>query len=185
MRGDILTNGQQGKSTGSPGSTASHASGKTAAEDIDRLCVVSRKGLWGLCAFLAASIIAFLCRDQSLTGCLDPGLREQLGPAPPDIFVTAILVVSTLSALVVIAGRIYDGREPGSTWVHLAFRLVFYLLYFAVDSLSEHFHAAFISGLAVMALQHYSIWDFTSRAIEKRMAVWFKPTACGRGCGRR
>ena len=189
MRGDILGNGEQGKSTGAWEPVANRASGSpgqhTATDDIDRLYVHSRRGLWGICFFLAASIIAFVYRDHGLTGCLGPVLREQLGLAPPVFLVTAILVVSTLSALVIIAGRIYNGRKPGSTWINLVFWLFFYLLFFAVDSLSEHFHAVFTSGLAIMALQHYSIWDFTSRAIEKRLAFRLHPTPWGGGVGRR
>ncbi|HEY6837435.1 MAG TPA: hypothetical protein VI389_01700 [Geobacteraceae bacterium] len=142
-------------------------------DDLDRLYVSSRRGLWGVFIFLAVSIVAFFCRDFTLSGAVPPGFRELLGPAPPVILITIVLAVSTASSLIVIAGRIHAGREPGSTWKHLFFRLFFYLLYFLVDSLSTHFHAVFISGVVVLALQHYNIWTYTGRAIEHAM------TRCG------
>ena len=87
------------------------------------------------------SIVAYQLRDQTLTGCLSSAFREQLGPAPPDILIDILQLVSTFSSLILIAGKIYDGRTagdswtPGNTWAHLGFRLVFFPLYFIADSL--------------------------------------------------
>ena len=168
MRMHILKSDEQGSVAERPNGPAGR---KTIRNDIDRLYAISRKGLWGLLIFLAASFVAFSFREQGLTGIFTPGFRELLGPAPPIILVNIILGISTLSSLIVIGGRIYHGREPGNTWTHLSFRLFFYLLYFVVDSLADHFHAVFISGLVVLALQHYNIWSYTGRAIEMRMTV--------------
>ena len=151
---------------------------KTINAEIDRLYICSRKGLWGLAIFLVASIVAFQFRDQTLTGCLSSAFREQLGPAPPEILIDILQVVSTFSSLILIAGKIYDGRVPGNTWMHLGFRLVFFPLYFMADSLGAHFDFVFVSGLVVLALQHYNIWNYASRAIEKKMTVWDQLNAC-------
>lgn len=153
---------------------------KTIKADIDQLYVCSRKGLWGLAIFLLASIVAYHFRDQTLTGCLSTALRAQLGPAPPEILVDILQVVSTFSSLVLISGRIYDGRMPGNTWMHLGFRLVFFPLYFVCDSLGAHFDFVFVSGLVVLALQHYNIWNYAQHAIEKKMTLWEQLSACNR-----
>jgi len=181
MKRDIYNSSDQGKQnhTQDPSMKRPYAERKNLRNDIDRLCVASRKGLWGLLIFLAASIIAFSCRNHGLTNCLTPAFRELLGPAPPIILVNIILGISTLSSLIIIGGRIYHGREPGNTWTHLFFRLLFYLLYFVVDSLFDYYHAIFISGLVVLALQHYNIWSYTSRALDMKttvvgLAVWQK-----------
>jgi len=152
-----------------------YIAGKEAGNDIDRLFVASRKGLWGLLIFIAASIIAFYFRDQGLTSCLPPDIREMIGPVPPMFLVNLVVWVSTFSSLIIIGGRIYHGREPGKTGTHLFFRLLFYLLYFAVDSLSGYYHALFISGLVVLALQHYNIWNYTSRTIDMKTLVVESP----------
>lgn len=156
-------------------------------EDLDKLHENSRKGLWSLIIFLAVSIAVFFCRDLTLTGCLSTAVRAQLGAAPPGTLIDILQLVSTFSSLIIIAGKIYDGRTagktwtPGSTWMHLAFRLVFYPLYFTADSLGAHFDFVFVSGLVVLALQHYNIWHYYSLAIENKMTVWDNLSACNRG----
>lgn len=153
---------------------------KALYDDINKLCVCSRKGLWGLLIFLATSILVFYCHDQGLSSCISPEFREQLGPAPPVILVNILMGISVLSSLILIGGRISQGLEPGNTWMHLFFRLLFYPVYFVIDALSGYYHAVFISGLIVLALQHYNIWSYATKGIDKKMiavnnlAVWQK-----------
>lgn len=153
---------------------------KAVEADIDKLYTCSRKGSWALVIFFAASIVAFYCRDYTLTGCLSAAVREQLGAAPPDILIDILQLVSTFSSLIIITGGIYDGRMPGNTWAHLGFRLLFFPLYFIADSLRAHFDFVFVSGLVVLALHHYNIWMYASRAIEKKMTLSAQLSACER-----
>lgn len=176
-------NSEQGKPAGAqkPATDPCEGAGEKAIRnDIDKLCVKSREGLWGLLIFLTVSVMIFSFRDQGITSCLDPGFRASLGPAPPLFLVNILMGISIFSSLVLIGGRVFHGWEPGNTWTHLFFRLLFYLLYFIVDSLSDYYHAVFISGLVVLALQHYNIWSYASKAItdkltvEESLAVWQK-----------
>ena len=162
---------------------------KSIEADIDKLFIDSRKGMWALVIFLGVSIVAFQLRDQTLTGCLSAAFREQLGPAPPETLIDILQFVSTFSSLILIAGRIYDGSKPGntwtpgSTWAHLGFRLVFYPLYFIADCLGAHFAMVFISGIVVLGLQHYNIWNYSTRVIEEKLTLWDHLIACERsGC---
>jgi hypothetical protein len=148
--------------------------------DIDGLYCLSRKGLWSIFFFLAASALALHFRGLTLSGSLPAGLMEQLGPTPPVMLVNAVLGVSTICSLIAIAGKIHENRRPGNTWVHLGFRMFFYLLYFIANSLDEYFYVVFISGLAVISLQHYNVWNYCSRAIESRMDAGGGMTACNR-----
>jgi hypothetical protein len=106
---------------------------------------------------------------------------EQLGPAPDVILINIVLGVSTFCSLVIIGGRIYNDQRPSNTWTHLWFRVFFYLLYFISGSLNDHFNVAFISGIVVLALQHYNNWNYYLRDIESKMNEWNDLHTCGKG----
>ena len=133
---------------------------------IDDLYNHLRSGLWGVFIFLGASVIALYFNKHSLAGSLPADIMEQLGSTPPVILINCVFGASTLSSLISIAGRIYHNREPGKTSTHLWFRVFFYLLYFVSGALSDYFDVVFISGLVVLGLQHYNVWNYYMRAIE-------------------
>ena len=133
---------------------------------IDDLYKNSRSGLRGVFIFLAVSAIAFYFNERSLVGALPASIMEQLGSTPPVLLINCVFGTSTLSSLISIAGRIYYNRKPGKTSTHLLFRVLFYLLYFISGALSDYFNMVFISGLVVLGLQHYNVWNYYMRAIE-------------------
>jgi hypothetical protein len=165
----VTTHGEQLKASSENGSngSASHRPYQPNEATIDDLYNSSRSGLRGLFIFLCASAIAFYFNEYSLSGSLPANIMEQLGSAPSVILVNCVFGASTLSSLISIAGKIYNGREPGNTSTHLWFRVSFYLLYFISGALSNHFNVVFISGLVVLGLQHYNVWNYYMRAIEK------------------
>lgn len=136
---------------------------------IDVLHNNSRSGLRGVFLFLCASIVALYFNEYSLAGSLPAGIMALLGSTPPVILVNCVFGASTISSLISISGKIYHGREPGNTTTHLCFRVFFYLLYFISGTLSDYFNVVFISGLVVLGLQHYNVWNYYMRAIEKSM----------------
>jgi hypothetical protein len=133
---------------------------------IDNLYKNSRSGLRGVLIFLAASAIAFYFNEHSLAGSLPTNIMVQLGSTPPVFLINCVFGASALSSLISIAGKIYYNREPGKTSTHLWFRVFFYLLYFISGALGDYFSVVFISGLVVLGLQHYSVWNYYMRAIE-------------------
>lgn len=137
--------------------------------NIDDLHNRSRSGLRGLLIFLAASTVALYFSEHSLGGLLPAGIMDQLGSTPPVFLINCVFGASTLSSLIIIAGRIHDGRKPGNTSTHLWFRVFFYMLYFISGALSDYFNMVFISGLVVLGLQHYNVWNYYLRAIEISM----------------
>ena len=139
---------------------------QTAEETIDVLFDNSRSGLLGLFIFLVASAIALFFKEHSLAGSLPANIMEQLGSTPSVILINCVFGASTVSSLICIAGRIYYDREPGNTSTHLWFRVFFYLLYFISGALGDYFNVVFISGLVVLGLQHYNVWNYYMRAIE-------------------
>jgi hypothetical protein len=146
--------------------SAAHQHDQTTESTIDDLYNNSRSGLRGLFIFLGASTIALYFNEHSLAGSLPADFMDQLGSTPPVILVNCVFGASTLSSLISIGGRIYHDREPGKTSTHLWFRVFFYLLYFISGALSDYFNVVFISGLVVLGLQHYNVWNYYMRAIE-------------------
>jgi hypothetical protein len=134
---------------------------------IDDLYNNSRSGLRGLLIFLGASAIALFFIEHSLAGSVPADIMDQLGSTPSVILINCVFGESTISSLISIAGRIYHGLEPGKTSTHLWFRMFFYLLYFISGAMSNYFNVVFISGLVVLGLQHYNVWNYYMRAIEK------------------
>jgi hypothetical protein len=145
---------------------AAHQHTHSADATIDDLYNNSRCGLWGIFIFLAASAIALFFNEQSLAGSLPANIMDRLGSTPPTILVNCVFGASTISSLISIAGRIYHDREPGKTSTHLWFRVFFFLLYFISGDLANYFNVVFISGLVVLGLQHYNVWNYYMRAID-------------------
>jgi len=145
---------------------ATHQDDQNVEATINDLYNNSRSGLRGLFMFLTASAIALYFNERSLAGSLSANVMEQLGSTPPVILVNCVFGASTLSSLISIAGRIYYNRKPGNTSTHLWFRVSFYLLYFISGALGDYFNVVFISGLVVLGLQHYNVWNYYMRAIE-------------------
>ncbi|HXE95621.1 MAG TPA: hypothetical protein VN642_04410 [Dongiaceae bacterium] len=133
---------------------------------IDDLYNNSRSGLRGLFIFLCASAIALFFIEHSLAGSVPADIMDLLGSTPSVILVNCVFGASTISSLISITGRIYHGLEPGKTSTHLWFRMFFFLLYFTSGALSDYFNVVFISGLVVLGLQHYNVWNYYMRAIE-------------------
>ena len=123
-------------------------------------------GLWGLFVFLVASSVALYYNEQSLAGSIPADIMDQLGSTPSVILVNCVFGASTVSSLIIIGGRIYHDLKPGKTSTQLWFRMFFYLLYFISGALGDYFNVVFISGLVVLGLQHYNVWNYYMRAIE-------------------
>lgn len=147
-------------------SCAVHQQPQRSDANIDVLYNNSRSGLRGLLIFLIASTIALYYNEHSLAGSIPGNIMDLLGSTPPVILINCVFGASTVSSLIIIAGRIYNNREPGKTSSHLWFRVFFYLLYFISGALGDYFNVVFISGLVVLGLQHYNVWNYYMRAIE-------------------
>ncbi len=146
--------------------------------NIDALHARSRQGLWGIAAFILISIGALLCRDLSiLEACPEP-LREILGCTPPAFMIHIILAISTISALILIAGRMESGVEPGSIWSQLLYRSIFYLVYFLSDVLAAGFAPIFLCGLSVLLFEYFHIWRTSASSIReereqlRKLSLW-------------
>ncbi|KAF0214765.1 MAG: hypothetical protein FD174_4309 [Geobacteraceae bacterium] len=159
---------------------------ETILDNINTLHALSRRGLWGVAAFLLISIIALLCRDINILETFPENIRVILGCAPAPYLIHAVLAVSTISALIIIAGRVGNEAEPGSIWSQLGHRSAFYLFYFFSNALDKSFMVTFLAGLTVLLLEHYHIWSHYSRVIQKekellkKLSLWPLLASVGR-----
>lgn len=140
-------------------------------QDLDRLYRKYRSGLWGICVYLIVTLFAICFKEQSLAAVLAPQIMQKLGAVPPVSMAVTVLWISTLSALTVISGRLFHGTEPASTRTQVAFRVGFYILFFVVGGLSQWFNELFVSGLVVLALQHYNVSSYYAKKIDMNLAV--------------
>ncbi len=164
-----IGHGKLPKASTGPGKydNAAQQSDSTIGATMDDLYSKSRSGLLGVFLFLGASVCALYFSERSLANSLPTDIMEMLGSTPPVLLVNCVFGASTFSALISIGGRIYHNLEPGKTSTHLWFRVFFYLLYFISGALSSYYDVVFISGLVVLGLQHYNVWNYYQRAIEK------------------
>lgn len=164
-----ISNKKQKNISAGNDSNSEHRKHQNSDANIDDLYINSRSGLWGVLIFLAASAVALYYSKHSLASTLPADIMEQLGSTPPVFLINCVFGASTLSSLIIIAGRIYNDREPGKTSTHLWFRMFFYVLYFISGAMGEYFNVVFISGLVVLGLQHYNVWNYYMQAIEANM----------------
>lgn len=135
-------------------------------QQLNLLYSKSRSGMWGMFIYLLISAFAYHFKEQSLATILPADVMSSLGAVPPVFMASCILWLSTISALIIIAGRLYHGTKPSATIVHLSFRAAFYLLFFTVGGLSQCYNTIFISGIIVMTLQHYNVLAYYTKRIE-------------------
>lgn len=147
-------------------------------DSINTLHANSRRGLWGIAAFLLISIIALLCRDVNVLDAFPEHVRVILGNPPSPYLIHVVLAVSTISALIIIAGRLADNGTPGRIWSQLGHRSAFFLLYFFSNALDKNFLLIFLAGMAVLLLEHYHTWRYYSGEIQKekellkKLSLW-------------
>jgi hypothetical protein len=131
----------------------------------------SHMGICGICVYLAASLLAFHFKEQSLTEILPASLMGKLGTVPPIFMAVVLMWVSTVSALTVIIGRLYFRTPPSATMSHVAFRIGFFVLFFVIGGLGQYVNEIFISGLVVLTLQHYNVYNYYMQKIENKFII--------------
>ncbi|SNB47610.1 hypothetical protein [Geobacter sp. DSM 9736] len=133
--------------------------------EIDSLYASSRRGLWNLAAFLLISILFLLIKDIAVLDLFPEHVREIIGAPPAPYLIHIILGVSTISGLIIVAGRLLNDVQPGRKYEQLAHRSAFYIFYLLSSSLPSTFLFVFSAGVAVLLLEHYQISAYYKAAI--------------------
>lgn len=132
---------------------------------IDGLYVTSRRGLWRLLLFLVISTVALYFKNFDLFAVLPGNVQEMLGAPPPPDMIHIVLAVSTISALILIAGRTTGDAKAGPGWLQFGMSAAFYPLYAVSNVLNQAFPVIFAAGLLILVLEYAAIWAQASRAI--------------------
>ena len=135
--------------------------------NLDRLYALSRRGLWRLFLFLLISLAALCSGDFDLLAMVPDGLRPIIGAPPPVGLIHLVLAVSTVSALILIAGRTTGDAKPGHGWLQFGLSSFFYPLYAGSNALHENFPAIFAAGLVIMSLEHLANSSQTCKLIRE------------------
>ena len=136
-------------------------------KEIEAAMFHTRKGLWGLILFLCASLAAWCLSGVDLAGPMVPGMRQLIEPEQFLAMIDIVLVVSTVSDLIMIAGRLNDGGKPSRIWLHAGFRAAFYLFYLLGGLLPARFLAVFGAGVLVMGFEQAVLYLYASRTIRE------------------
>jgi hypothetical protein len=134
-------------------------------ETINGLYTLSRRGLWRLLLFLAGSAAALQFRNFDLFAVLPENLREILGAPPPLALIHTVLAVSSISALILIAGREGGGSGECHRWLQFGLSISFFPLYAVANALDTFFPVVLTAGLLVLVTEHFAIWSQATRAI--------------------
>jgi hypothetical protein len=135
---------------------------------------LSRRGLRDLLLFLAVSTLFFSIRHVDLLTPLAEPVRQLLGCPPPPFLTTLAVAGYTLSATILILGRIMKGDPPSCKWSHLFFRTIFYFFYAAANALPENFMGVFVAGLFLLTLEQLHIWTYGLKTQPEGKALFGK-----------
>jgi hypothetical protein len=133
--------------------------------EINRLNRFSTRGILALALFLVVSIFAwwgfmFLPAPDTITA--------YLGNPPSAGIINVVLLIYTFSAIILSLSRMTTGIEHRSSFSHVGFLTAFFLFYYFGKSLEDNYWAVFGSGVTILGVESYRIWNFCSEIISKK-----------------
>jgi hypothetical protein len=126
----------------------------------------SRQNLQSLQLFLLLSCAAFLVRDFNLYATFPENILQVLGCPPPPLMVQIALAGYIFTALTPLVIHLLTGEKPVAQWRHLGYRSAFYLFFLWSGTLTAHFAAVFVTGVALYLLEQFHICTTIARASE-------------------
>ncbi|GAB7026572.1 hypothetical protein [Geotalea toluenoxydans] len=134
-----------------------HITNMKQEKNLPTIAAPSHRGLWGMILFLGISLCALTVRDAQLLDALPETVRTLLGDSPPPILIHLALGASTISALILILGRITGHTRPDYNWINIALPVLFYPLYLVVETGRSSFISVMAVGLTLLLLEHLTV----------------------------
>jgi hypothetical protein len=139
-------------------------------ETISELHALSRRGLWGILAFISVSALTLYCSQAGVFAALPVDLKDLFGEPPPAHLLHIALGVSWLSAFVLILGRRGMDGKPGYNWCNIGLPTVFYPLYVFSDPTGTQFPMVFAAGLVLLIVEHVTVMSYAAKGIREETA---------------
>lgn len=134
-------------------------------EKIRRLQARANRGLLAIAVFITVSIGAV--RNFDLLPPLPPGVRAALGAPPSPNMISALLVLYSFSAIILILARMMSGSGSSGGMAHIGYLTAFYLFYYFAGALAENFWAVFAAGMTILGLESYHLRTWCADEIGK------------------
>lgn len=133
-------------------------------KEINRLNRFSTRGILALSLFIVVCIFArsgfyFLPAPETVTA--------YLGSPPSARIISIVLLLYTFSAIILSLSRMTAGIEHKSSFSHVGYLTAFFLFYYFGKSLEENYWAVFGSGITILGVESYRIWNFCAEGISK------------------
>ncbi|WP_243371863.1 hypothetical protein [Geotalea sp. SG265] len=145
-----------------------HTTNMKQEKNLPNIAAPSRRGLWGMVIFLGISLCALAVRDAQLLAALPETVRALLGDTPPPVLIHLAMAASTVSALILILGRITGHTRPDYSWINIAMPVLFYPLYLIADTDRSSFISVMAVGLILLLLEHLTVRHCAVRAINRQ-----------------
>ena len=133
-------------------------------KEINRLTRFSTRGILALTLFLVVSILAW----RGFPFLPDPDtVTPLLGKPPSAGIISTVLLLYTFSAILLSLSRMTAGIEHRSSFSHVGFLTAFFLFYYFGKSLEGNYWAVFCSGITILGVESYRIWNYCAEGISK------------------
>ena len=132
-------------------------------EKIRRLKSKSNRTLYAMALFIALSIGAM--RDFAFLPPLSQKVHDFLGESPSAGMISAVLFLYSFSAIILILSRMMSGSGSYGGFSHVGYLAGFYLFYHFSGAMDEYFWAVFASGMTIMGLESYQVWNWCREEI--------------------
>jgi hypothetical protein len=139
--------------------------GRPPSQKIRQLQARANRGLLVIAIFIAVSIGAI--RDFDLLPSLPTGVRAILGHPPSPNMISALLILYSFSAIVLILARMMSGSGSSGGLAHIGYLTAFYLFYHFAGALAENFWAVFAAGMTILGLESYHLWTWCMDEVAK------------------
>jgi hypothetical protein len=138
---------------------------QTLLKEIDRLSRFSTRGILALSLFLIVCILArsgfyFLPAPETVTALL--------GNPPSARIISIVLLLYTFSAIILSLSRMTAGIEHRSSFSHVGYLTAFFLFYYFGKTLEDNYWAVFGSGITILGVESYRIWNFCAESISQK-----------------
>ncbi len=138
-------------------------------DKIRQLKAKANHPLYFMAIFIALSIGAI--RDFDFLPSFPPRIHELLGQPPSAEMISALLIVYSFSAIILILSKMMKGSGSYGGIIQVAFLAGFYFFYHVAGAMDDNFWAVFAAGMTILGLESYQIWIWCREKIRIQQEI--------------